>query len=471
MTTETYPWSAGFRSLDQELSYRVTEVEGTVPANLRGTLLHNGPGRNALAGQWFAHWFDGDGMVTAFRFADDGIHFRNRYVATEAYRAETAAQRVLTRGFGKLRPGGFLANAFRTPANVANTSLVLEDDRLLALWEGGPATALDAATLDTRGLEDFGGKVNAFSAHPKRDPDTGDLWNFGLDYGLRCTLTPYRLSRGTLTALPRIVLPYFVINHDFVLTQSHLVFCVGPVLSDFPKFLLGTRSLDGSLHWEGGKPTLIVVAPRDGGPARFFETEPFFQFHFANGYEEDGTIHLDMARYPDFAAIGKALREFWHAEFPAAGQGTMTRLSLDLATGRTTFRAWDTEGHINEFPFVHPARVSKRHRFAYFLRNPPGRLRGLPQQVAKLDTDRGTITGHDFGPDGWPGEPCFVPLGPDEDDGIVLVIVFDAGRQRTKIVGLDARDLAAGPLFTGWLDHAVPFQLHGLFTPRPLAAA
>jgi len=471
MTTGTYPWSAGFRSLDREYSYRLAEVEGTVPAALRGTLLHNGPGRNALAGQWFPHWFDGDGMLTAFRFADDGIHFRNRYVETEAYRAETRAQRVLTRGFGKMRPGGILANAFRFPANVANTSLVLEDDRILALWEGGAAYAVDAATLATRGREDFGGKVAAFSAHPKRDPDTGELWNFGLDYGLRCTITPYRLARGTLAALPRIVLPYPVINHDFVLTRHHLVFCVGPVLSDTLGFLLGARSLDASLRWDPGKPTLVVVAPRDGGPARFLETEPFFQFHFANGYEEDGTLHLDLARYPDFAAIGKALREFWHAEFPAAGQGTMTRLSLDLATGKAAFRAWDGDGHINEFPFVHPARVSKRHRFAYFLRNPPQRLRGLPQQVAKLDCDSGAIVAHDFAPDGWPGEPCFVPMGPDEDDGIVLVIVFDSTRQRTKIVGLDARDIAAAPLFTGWLDQAVPFQLHGLFTPRQVGAA
>lgn len=472
MSTGPYPWSAGFRSFDKELSYRMTEVEGEVPAGLRGTLLHNGPGRNELAGQWFAHSFDGDGMLTAVRFADDGIHFRNRYVATPSYLAETRAQRILTRGFGKMRPGGVLANAFRLPANVANTSLVLEDDRILALWEGGPPTALDAATLDTRGLEDFGGKARAFSAHPKRDPDTGDLWNFGLDYGRHCTITPYRLSRGTLTTLPKVTLPYAVMNHDFVLTRNHLVFCVGPILSDSLGFLLGRKSLDASLHWDGGKPTLIVLVPRDGGPARIVETEPFFQFHFANAYEENGAIHIDVARYPDYHAIGKALREFWHAEFPAAGMATMTRLSLDLASGRVTRRAWDTDGHANEFPFVNPARVSGKHRFVYFLRNPPDRLRGLQQQVARLDCETGTLACHDFGPDGWPAEPCFVPMGTgDEDDGVVLTIVFDSGRQCTKIVGLDARDLAGKPLFTAHLPHAVPFCLHGLFTPRQVGAA
>ncbi len=49
------------------------------------------------------------------------------------------------RGFGKMRPGGILANAFRPPANVSNTSVLMEGDRLLSLWEGGPPIVLDPA--------------------------------------------------------------------------------------------------------------------------------------------------------------------------------------------------------------------------------------------------------------------------------------------------------------------------------------
>ena len=62
------PWSAGFRSLLEEHDYRVDEIEDAVPAVLRGTLFRNGSGRNQLAGQWLAHWFDGDGLVLAIRF-------------------------------------------------------------------------------------------------------------------------------------------------------------------------------------------------------------------------------------------------------------------------------------------------------------------------------------------------------------------------------------------------------------------
>ena len=74
-----------------------------------------------------------------------------------------------------MRPGGLLANAFRQPANVSNTSHLMQGIRLLSLWEGGPPFSLDPATLETRAIETFGGKVKAFSAHPKVDPRTGEI--------------------------------------------------------------------------------------------------------------------------------------------------------------------------------------------------------------------------------------------------------------------------------------------------------
>jgi all-trans-8'-apo-beta-carotenal 15,15'-oxygenase len=199
---DAYPWSGGFRTLTEEYDYRIDDIEGEVPPGLRGTLYRNGSGRNDLGGEWFPHWFDGDGMISAIRFDDRGIHYCNRYVATENYRDETRAGHIVNRGFGKQRQGGMLGNAFRQPANVSNTSIVMQGDRLLSLWEGGPPFAVDPVTLDTRGLETFGGTVKAFSAHPKIDPQTGELFNFGIDYGARTTLTPYRIDKGVVTRLP-----------------------------------------------------------------------------------------------------------------------------------------------------------------------------------------------------------------------------------------------------------------------------
>lgn len=462
-----YPWSYGFRTLPEEYSYRIDDLDGRVPTTLRGTLFRNGSGRNELAGQWFPHWFDGDGMISAIRFADDGVHYRNRYVATQNYVDETKAGRVMHRGFGKMRPHGVVGNAFRQPANVSNTSVVTENGRLLSLWEGGPPVALDAETLETRGIEDYGGAVKAFSAHPKIDPVTGELFNFGIDYGAKTTLTPYRIERGIVTRLPGVTLPYPVMNHDFVLTGNHLVFCLGPILVKPLKFVLGFSSFDGALNWDGGRPTLILVVPRDGrGAPRLIETESFFQFHFANGFEEDGALILDLARYPDYHTIGQALRDYWRSDWPAKGMAALTRLRLDLTSGKVEGRTFDA-GVANEFPTINPAWSGKKQRFAYIACNPADRLRGLQQQVARIDLESGAVTRHEFGPDGYPGEPVFVPTRADgeEDDGVIVTLVFDAVAKLTSVIGLDARDLAAQPLFVGRLRHHVPFSLHGFFVP------
>ena len=97
--------------------------------------------------------------------------------------------------------------------------------------------------------------MKAFSAHPKVDPETGELFNFGIDYGAKTTLTPYRLDKGALTRLPPVTLPYPVMNHDFVLTQNYLAFCLGPILVPLAEMILGFRSFDGALHWDGaGRP-------------------------------------------------------------------------------------------------------------------------------------------------------------------------------------------------------------------------
>lgn len=460
-----HPWSAGFASLSEEHDGPVEDIEGTVPAWLRGTLFRNGSGRNALGGNWFPHWFDGDGMISAVRFDDDGVRFSNRYVRTDNYRDETEAGRIAHRGFGKMRPGGMLANAFRQPANVSNTSVLMQGDRLLSLWEGGPPYSVDPATLETRGLETFGGRVKAFSAHPKVDPRTGEIFNFGIDYGPRTTLTIYRIDKTGLSAFEPIVLPYPVMNHDFVLTEKHLVFCIGPILVRPMPMIFGLRSFDAALHWDAARPTLIFVVPRDGRSApRRVETDPFFQFHFANGFEEeDGTLVLDLARYPDYATIGEALRTYWRSDWPVDGMARLTRLRIDPAgtVASETFEG----GVANEFPCIDPRRAGRNYRYAYFASNPSTTRIGLQQRVSQVDLQTGKVTSHDFAPDGYVGEPLFVPRNQDaaENDGTVLTLVFDAATRRTAIVGLDAADIAARPLFTARLAHHVPYPLHGTF--------
>jgi len=49
-----------------------------------------------------------------------------------------------------------------------------------ALCEGGPLFEIDPITLELKGPFNFHGKMGGFfSAHPKMDPETGEIFNHG----------------------------------------------------------------------------------------------------------------------------------------------------------------------------------------------------------------------------------------------------------------------------------------------------
>ena len=110
----------GLENLDQEFDYMIDSVEGGVPNDLKGTFFRNGPGRQRIGDTKYGHWFDGDGMISAFTFKGGQVHFKNKYVRTPKYLDETAAQAICHRGFGTQIPGGLRKNLFKMPANPAN---------------------------------------------------------------------------------------------------------------------------------------------------------------------------------------------------------------------------------------------------------------------------------------------------------------------------------------------------------------
>ena len=82
-------------------------LAGEIPADLDGVYVRNGPNpRQPPSGRY--HWFDGDGMVHAVHFADGRAGYRNRWIRTDGYEAETAAGKALWQGImetGSARQG------------------------------------------------------------------------------------------------------------------------------------------------------------------------------------------------------------------------------------------------------------------------------------------------------------------------------------------------------------------------------
>lgn len=259
-----------------ETDVDVTEITGTIPDGLLGTLYRNGSGRWTLGSTQVESIFDADGIVSAFVLDGSGVRFRNRFVRTKHYLKSTAAGQLVDRGFAYQRDGGTLANALRLPANTANTSVMVNRNQLLALWEGGPPHELDLDTLDTIGPSNLGGAlkgaVRAYSAHYTYDPATNTKINFGFDpyfpridlrhalRGARGRERWRRLRELAGEAVPRmrlrlyetgangvtrylraVPLPGMGVVHDMALTRRYAIFVVSPLRIN-PWALVGHQS-------------------------------------------------------------------------------------------------------------------------------------------------------------------------------------------------------------------------------------
>ncbi|MCF2970502.1 carotenoid oxygenase family protein [Synechococcus sp. Nb3U1] len=469
-TYSTADWQLGYRSLSQEYDYWISELEGRIPARLRGTLFRNGPGKLEAGSQRYGHPFDGDGMICAITFVDGKVHFRNRFVRTREFEAEEKAGRVLYRGvFGTQKPGGWWANFLDLKfKNPANTNVIYQGEKLLALWEASAPYRLNPKTLATEGIETFAGGIAAhqpFTAHPRRDPATGDLIAFGVRAALNSTLLFYRLDpKGQLTEKREYQIPGFAFLHDFVWTPHYRIFFQNPVAFNPLPFVLGWQSAGTCLTLKVGDPTRIWLFPNSGTPIQL-ETEPGFVFHFVNGYEAGEQVIVDAILYEEYPAL-EPNADYLQIDFTQIPAGKLWRFYLDPKAG-TVSRELLLDRSV-EFPAIHPNCMGGSHRYLYIgTTHVPGPNAPL-QAILKLDTETGRTQQYSFAPRGFVGEPVFIP-DPDshaEDEGWIVTVIFDAASQRSQVVILEAQDLAAGPIARIPLRHHIPYGLHGSFTPQ-----
>ncbi len=426
-----------FAPVDQEVTAVDLRVEGAIPRWLHGLYLRNGP--NPRGGESI-HWFVGDGMVHGVRLEDGRCAwYRNRWVRT----------RVFTEGASLVGPDGTVDHS----VGVANTNVVGHAGRILALVESSFPTELDRE-LGTIGVCDFDGRLTgSMTAHPKRCPRTGELHFFGYRF-FPPWLTYHRLdAAGRLVRSEEISVPGPTMIHDFALTDRHVVFMDLPVVFDPARALEGTSF---PYEWSDTYGARLGVMPREGGSSdvRWFEIMPCYVFHPMNAHDTDDGVTLDVVRY----------RELWRG-----GPGTFTparlhRWAISLRTGSVTETPLDDRPI--EFPRIDERRTAAPYRFGYAVAN-DGDLRRPATAIVKYDLVRGTTAAREFGPGCHPSEAVFVAAddAAAEDAGVLLCFVYDAARDGSDFVVLDACAPADPPLATVRLPQRVPFGFHGNWIP------
>jgi all-trans-8'-apo-beta-carotenal 15,15'-oxygenase len=448
------------------------EVSGELPSFLRGTYYLNGPARFARGGITYRNWLDGDGMVSALQFDGRKVRYTNRFVRTTKYLAEEQAGRPVFRTFGTAFAADRLRRGIATES-PANVSVYAYGGSVLAFGEQSLPMELDPETLETRGAFTFAGGLNdiaPFSAHPKTDPETGALVNFGVSFSAaQPCLHLYEFeASGRLSSRRRVAINAPCSVHDFAITPRFAVFYLSPYLLDVAALLGEGRTTIDSLRWRpelGSR--LVVVARPDGSVVVDALIGRGYCLHLINAFEREDddrlivdVIEYDRPLYDQYQTIPDL--------FVDVGPGRPVRFSLDLDGRRPPRTRALRYGLAPDFPSIDPARVGRVYDDFWMLGiSRAGRSgRKFFDQLVHGNWADGEVEvyqapeGHYLG-----GEPVFVPAceRPDGPAGAVICQDFDARCRESSFAIFDASDVARGPRARLRLPRPIPFGFHASF--------
>ncbi|MGA1346448.1 MAG: carotenoid oxygenase family protein [Ilumatobacteraceae bacterium] len=460
MTVTENPFLSGnLAPVHEEITSHDLRVTGTLPTELTGRYLRNGPNPVAPVDPERYHWFTGTGMVHGIRL-DEGraSWYRNRWVRTDE----------VARVLGEDAPPSDWPDDHRPFS--ANTNVVGHAGRTYAIVEAGSPPIELSDELDTVRISNLDGTLpRAFSAHPKRDPLTGELhvmtywWGWGNRVQYLVVGTDGRVRRTV-----DVDLPGGPMIHDTSITENFVMVFDLPVLFNL-EAAMGGAGLP--YFWDPQYTPRIGLLRRDdsgaSGSSRssgdpdvtWFEIDPCYVFHPMNSFETvnaagEPVVVLDAVRHPKM--FDRERRG------PSEGPPRLDRWTLNLATGRTSNETLDD--HPQEFPRVDERLVGREYRYGYTA----GIGSGFRQDaISRIDTVTGRVERRTDTERYGYGEPVMVPRHAEaaEDDGWVLALRHDWDTDLSELSVFDAGDVTGDPVAVVHLPARVPNGFHGNWIP------
>lgn len=443
--------SGNLAPVTEEVSAFDLEVTGTLPDELTGRYLRNGPNPVAPVDPAKYHWFSGTGMVHGIRLEGGQARwYRNRWVRTDE----------VARVLGEDAPPSDWPDDHRPFS--ANTNVIGHAGRTWALVEAGSPPIEMSYDLDTVRVSNLDGSLpRAFSAHPKRDPMTGDLhvmtywWGWGNQVQYLVVGTDGRVKRTV-----DIALPGGPMIHDTSITDRFAM------VFDLPVIFNLEAAMNGSglpYFWNHEYTPRIGLLPRHDAAAnnvgaddvRWFEIDPCFIFHPMNSFDTtneqgDDVVILDAVRHPRMFDRDR--------RGPNEGPPRLDRWTFNLTTGSTTQDTLDERPQ--EFPRVDERLVGKPYRYGYSAGLGSGFSQG---SISRIDVATGVVDRRaDTDICGY-GEPVFVPRhgGAAEDDGWVMALRHVWETDRSELAVFNADDITGEPVAVVHLPVRVPNGFHG----------
>jgi carotenoid cleavage dioxygenase-like enzyme len=347
---------------------------------------------------------------------------------------------------------------------VANTNVLAHAGHLLALEELHLPVELDGHTLGTRGAWSAGGALTgAFTAHPKRDPRSGELlfFSYGGADGFGAQMTAGSLdAHGRLAHLSRFDAPYASMAHDFAATPDYLLFPLFPLTASAARAQAGLPAY----AWEPSFGAFVGVLRREdavkaNADVRWLRAPTCFVFHVMNAWEEGGLVYIDVMQsdtpsgftWPDGQPVERT-------------SGTrLCRWTFDPARDDACVASEALSDLTGEFPRIDDRMMGQRYRHGWIAAH--GDSGGtFFSRIAHIDHEQPTRADiYALPDDDATSEPVFVPRSADaqEGDGWILAIVYRGRSARSDLLVFDAMHVSAGPIAIAELPHRIPNGFHG----------
>ncbi|MXP26602.1 lignostilbene alpha-beta-dioxygenase [Altererythrobacter indicus] len=449
------------------------EIEGSIPTELDGAFYRVHPDPQFAPKYDNDQFFNGDGMVSMFRFKEGKVSFRQRYAKTEKWKRENEAGHAL---FGAYRnPLTDDPSVKGVPRGTANTNVLVHAGKLFAMKEDSPCLIMDKDTLETDGYTDFDGdlEIPTFSAHPKIDHDTGNFCGFG--YATKGDLTRdasyFEISpEGKVVRRADFQVPYYTMLHDFAIAGDYAVFNVSPYSSDWETL----RQNRPHFWYDRSLPFYLGVMRRDGDGSdiRWFKQEPSVcGCHVMNAYQDGTQIYFDLpvsktGSLPFFPEKGGTPFD------PVEATTFLNRFKVDLASNSNEIGGMEKIGQMpGEFPRIDDRMAGKPYRHGWMItydfdkpyHGPQGPFVGVINSLTHYDHATGEEKSWWCGPDGALQEPCFVPRSKDADegDGWLVALVDNHITNYSDLCIFEAMDVAKGPIARIKLPLRLRQGLHG----------
>lgn len=435
------PYLSGpYAPVPNEVTESRLRVTGTLPPELNGVFARIGPNPMRVDNPAVYHWFTGDGMVHGLRLRDgEALWYRNRWVGSDS----------VNRQLGRASAPGLRHGV----SDVVNTNVIGHGGRLWALVEAGALPVELDAELNTQRHGCFDSALQgAYTAHPHRDPVTGDLHAICYD-ALSRKHVRYVVIGADCRLQREVTIPvrHGPMIHDCAVTASRVLIFDLPITFSLGALLRGATL---PYQWNRRHAARVGLLPRNGGAGdvRWFELDPCFVFHAANAYDlDDGGVVVDVVTYPKLFDRTR--------QGPESSVTHFERWRLDPASGRLTRQVLSE--HKQEFPRCDERLTGAPYRYAYTVGTDVERT--VAQPLYRHDLHSGQVLRHDFGPVHMPSETVFVPRSADsaEDDGWLLSYVYDLSEDKSALVILNADDLGGAPQAVIDLPARVPMGFHG----------